>query len=258
MRTTMSMRFHLVKKSLSRLLQEYRSLRPNLSLRSLSRNIGVNRYFLAKLLDENDKVKLHLDEMLIFYKFIKENLPSHPSVNKELSVIQNFFSDHLGNSEYKFLTVDKNAEVDLQDRFNFLIFVLACCDYGFSKEKIVSVLGENCVQNINDLLQAGHIEETESGKIRVKNGAPICFSSAVVLQHIGDLFNFYRLNHREQNRNFLNIRIQSLTKEALEKVVEIQNDCDRKIYDIIIDEKNIGPNPMFSLGCVDTFTDELV
>lgn len=252
----MGIRFSLVKKSLSKLLQEYRNLRPNLSLRSLSRNIGVNRYFLAKIIDENEKVKFNLDEMLIFCKFIKDNLPNNSQVNKELSVIQGFFSEYLGRSDIKLIDVE-NKDINLYDRFNFLILILACCDYGFSRDKIISILGENSIANFNELLQLKYIEESESGTIRVRDGRPLCFSNAVVTHHLADLLKFYRLSHREQNRNCLDLRVQSLTKEALEKVIELQKDCARKIFDVMVDEKNIGPNPLFSLNCVDTFTDDL-
>lgn len=252
------MKFNLVKISLSKLLSEYRNMRPNLSLRSLSRNIGVNRYFLAKILDGNEKVKFCIDEILIFCKFMKNNLPDNPLVNKELSAIQNFFSEHLGSSEIKLIDHDKTNDIDLYDRYNFFILILACCDWGFTKDKIVSILGENCLGNMKDLLETGHIELTDSGKIRIKDGAPLIFSNAVGVHHLGDLLKFYRLSHREQNRNFLNMKIQSVSKEALEKVVELQRNCDRRIYELMVDEKNLGPNPIFSLNCVDTFTDELV
>ena len=252
------MKFNLVKKSLSKLLQEYRDLRPNLSLRSLSKNIGVNRYFLAKLLDDSDKVKFGIDEILVFCKFIKNNVPNNSSVNRELTVIHSLFSEHLGSSEIKFINNDKNNDIDLYDRFNFFILLLACCDWGFTKEKIVSILGENCLHNIDELIEGEHIEVTESGKFRIKDGSPLYFSNAVAVHHVADLLRFYRLSHREQDRNYFNMKIQSLSKEALEKVVELHRDCDRKVLEIIVDEKNLGPNPMFSLNCVDTLTDELI
>ena len=218
--------------------------------------MGVNRYFLTKILDENDKARFGLDEILTFCQFIKNNLPNNPSVTRELSDIQSFFSTYLGSADLSLID-DQEESLDLDDRFNFFVLLLACCDNGFTKEQIASTLGENSKKNITNLLKSDHIEETSEGKVRVKDGHPTFFSPAVIARHITDLMKFYRLSRRQQKRNYLNIKIQGLTKEALEKVIEIQRDCDRRILDIIVDEKNIGPNPVFSVNCVDTFTEEL-
>lgn len=248
----------LVKKSLANLLQEYRNLRPNLSLRSLSRNIGVNRYFLTKILDENEKVKFSLDEMLIFCKFMKDNLPASAQTSKELSVVQNFFAEHLGSSRIKIIHQNENQNIDFYDRFNFLVLMIACCDKGITRERIVSILGESATRSLNLLLKEKCLEELEDGTVRVLEGHPIVFSTALLSYHGPDLLRLHRLRAQEQKRNHLDVKVQSLTKEAIEKVIELQKECDRKILDIIVNEENFGMNPMFSLSCVETFVDEVV
>ena len=247
----------LVKQSLSNLLQAYRSFRPKLSLRSLSRNIGVNRYFLTKILDQNDKVKFSLDEMLIFCKFIKENLPDSPEISRELTIVQDFFSEHLGSSRIKLIHQNENSKIDFYDRFNFLVLVIACCDKGITRKRILELLGEGACRSLKLLLKTKHLEELPNGVVRVLDGAPVGFSPALLAYHGPDLLRLYRLRPREQMRNYLDIKVQSLTKEAIEKVIELQKECDKRILDIIVNEENFGMNPMFSLLCVETFVDEI-
>jgi|GEM_PF-4489602 len=253
-----SMGLSLVKKSLANLLQEYRSLRPKLSLRSLSRNMGVNRYFLTKILDDNDKAKFSLDEMLIFCKFIKDNLPDSPQISRELAVVQDFFSEHLGSSRIKLIHQSEDPKIDLYDRFNFLVLVIACCDKGITRKRIIDILGEGASSSLKQLLKNKLLEELPNGAIRVLDGAPVFFSPALLAFHGPDLLRWYRLRSQEHIRNYLDIKVQSLTKEAIEKVIELQKDCDKKILDIIVNEENFGMNPMFALSCVETFVDEII
>ena len=79
-----------VKQSLRKMLEEYRSCRPNLSLRAIAKNAGVNRYFLSKLLEYKESDKIDLDQILTFCRFMKnsKNLPD--TIKKQIELLQKY------------------------------------------------------------------------------------------------------------------------------------------------------------------------
>ena len=242
-----------VKENLRIILQEYRKSRAKLSLRSIARNIGVNRYFLSKVLEDNDSVKLDLDQMLVFWKFMTSIDPVNDNFQKQLELLKKYLHRYFGYTDANEILLDlPKKDLDLYDRNNFLIIFLACCDYGISKDKIISILGETCIPNLEEMLEGKFIVESEDHKIRIPENKPVWFTHGLIRYHLNDILRFYQENHR--GINYLNLTVQGLSKEALEKAVAIQKDCGKRIEKLILDKNNWGPNPVFFVLCLDAMS----
>ena len=242
-----------VKENLCIILQEYRRSRPKLSLRSIARNISVNRYFLSKVLEEGDSTKLDLDQMLVFWKFMTSIEPVSKDFQSRLESLKKYLLCYFGYTDPNFIHLDLNKpDLDLYDRNNFFILFLACCDFGMSRSKIISILGESCLPNLEEMLKNKFVVETKDNKIKIFENKPIWFTHGLIRYHLNDILRFYQKNHR--GINYLNLIVQGLSKEGMEKAVAIQKDCGSKIEKLILDKKNWGPNPVFLLMCLDTLS----
>lgn len=251
----MSEEVQIVRDNLRSLLIEYRKLRPNLSLRSIARNTGVNRYFLGKLLDEdNDYSKLDLDQILIFCKFMVDMDPVSSSIKTQIENIKQFITPFLDCKNGVLVNLD-DEKINMYDRYNFFILLLASCNYGFSRKKIISILGENAKQNLDNLLAMNKIEETDDNKIRIPEGKNTYFTSDIFRYYLSDLTRFYRPKSYESAETF-SFFVQGLNSEAKKKLLELQKEYATKCNQLIYDKQNFGPHPVFALSCIGTLTDE--
>ena len=250
-----------VKQSLKKMLEEYRSCRPNLSLRAIAKNAGVNRYFLSKLLDYKESDKIDLDQILTFCRFMKnsENLPN--TIKTQIEILQKYLFEKLAiNSAHNKTEVilDEDKEADLYNHQNFFILLLASCENGFTKKKIISILGENCKKNLQHLIKTNKIFENKEGKIQLADNCNMLYiSHAVLHHHLPSIIRYYDLEHKGKNRNWISITLQGLNKDTIKKAVAIQNECATKLKELIHEKKNWGNNPFFSVICSDTLTDEI-
>ncbi len=257
----------VVRDNLRSLLREYQRVRPNLSLRSIARNAGVNRYFLTKILEDAESKKVDLDQLLLLWKFMKSVVPVNKFIDGHVEAIESYLSQHiLGvGSEQSFLgpssdqiVLDLNdQEVDLHDRNNYLIFLLACCDNGFTKSEILSILGCGARKNLDYLIEKEKIVVDKNNKIKLPGDKHLIFTNSLMNYHFIDLTRFYQVSHRGQRRNNINQYIQGLTKEGIEKVFDLTKEYEYNMLEIFTNKKYIGENPFFYVSCFDTLTDEL-
>ena len=77
-----------LKKSLRSALKNYQAKRPHLSIRAIAKNSGVNRYFLSKLLDDQDlSTAIDLGQTLMLCQYLSGDLPlkaAIKNIGKEL------------------------------------------------------------------------------------------------------------------------------------------------------------------------------
>ena len=244
------------------MLQEYRQARPNLSLRSIARNAGVNRYFLTKLLEDSESSKFDLDQMLAFCRFMKQAETLQQTIKLQVDEIQKYllkiFAYTTEQKSKEWIIVEKDEDLDLYDRNTFLVLLLASCDTGITKEKIILLLGESSKFILEQLQLNNKIIEKEDKTIGIPGGNPLWFSPSLIKHHFGDLVSFYDLRHRGQDRNYVYLIVQGLNQEGLKKAVEIQEEYAKTMEKLVTDKKYWGQNPFFAVACMDTFNDEVV
>jgi len=250
-----------VQQSLKKMLEEYRCCRPNLSLRAIAKNAGINRYFLSKILEYKNTDKIDLNQVLTFCRFMKnsKNLPEE--IKKQIEILQQYLFERLGiNSAHdkSEMILDEDEEADLYNHKNFFILLLASCDNGFTKKKIISILGENCKNNLEHLLEKKKIIENKHGNIQLSGDFNVLYISHSVLKHqLQNIIRYYDLEHKGQQRNWISLSLQGLNKEAIKKAIAIQSECAKQLKELIHEKKNWGSNPYFSVICSDTLTDEM-
>lgn len=244
--------------NLRKALLEYREKRPNLSLRAISRNSGVNRYFLNKLLEtpkDSDNTTLDLNQVLLFAKFLtKKNSVQDIIENSSEEVKQalnaTFFMKH-----DRVVLPECTDEINLYDENTFIILHLAGCDHGTNKKSVQKILGDSGVKTLNELLESGQITEQE-GRIELGNKEDFTYSSKIMCQQIANIVKYFDPDHLGNNRNFISLVVQNVNKEALSEIQKIHEDAYQKIDQIIKNQKNWGDIPCFTFSCLDTFIDK--
>lgn len=255
----------IVRETLRDILEEYRCARPHLSLRSIARNSGVNRYFLSKLLEPSNSFGIDLDQMLAFCSYISQGDAPDP-IKDKVAQVQDYLMDNFYVaprrpsqllSSTKVMVVN-HSDIDMFDRTHFFVLLMACCDNGFSKTRIVEILGESARSTIDRFLELGKIIEKEDSTLSLPDDQDLFFTPTAIRFHLPDIIRYYNLQHRGENRNHLSLHINGLSKEAIETIVALQLEFGRKIESIVMDERNQGPNPFFVTSCSDTLTDKVI
>ena len=172
----------------------YRRERPHLSLRAIAKNSGCNRYFLTKLIDENDASSaIDLNQVLILSQFmtgrsnIKEAIEASGSIVKE-SLEKIFNPGFLGTREVSL----RMSQIDLYDTHNYFVLVLASYARGTKREHVQKIFGFRGEQALKRLLKDGIVIEVK-GRIRLAEGNDFTLSLDVMRPRIPDYLKFYQI-----------------------------------------------------------------
>ena len=126
-----------LKDSLRKALEAFKEKRPDLSIRAIAKKSGVNRYFLTKLLDTNDRSNtLDLNQVLILSKYITgrdsvtEAIESSPKDIRE--ALHKVFPT-INENKQMLVNSSLYEKVDLSDKTVYFVLVLST--YGLRNEK---------------------------------------------------------------------------------------------------------------------------
>lgn len=256
METTIDMA--AVKASLKEAFLNYRSERPHLSVRSISKLSGVNRYFLNKLLvneDNQNPSNLDLNQVLLLSKFISEKNSLSEAINSSnreirdtLSKIFNF--DYLLKKEIS----PKLTHVDLYDTNIYFVLVLASYVKGTKREFVKKILGYRGEQVLRKLLKCDIVTE-KRGRIFLSEGNEFTLSVDVMKQRIPDYIKYHNFNRGLKQKNYLHVYSEGLNEEAVKKIFKVHEQADHEIQKIISDKESHGDVPFFSVAFMDRFYD---
>jgi hypothetical protein len=245
-----------LKASLREALLGYRRERPHLSLRAIAKNSGCNRYFLTKLIDENDiSTSIDLNQVLILSQFmtgrscIKEAIEASGSAVKD-ALGKVFNLDFLGSKRVSL----RMSQVDLYDTYNYFVLVLASYSRGTRRELVNKILGFRGEQALMRLLSNEIIVE-RSGCIHLKEGNEFTLSSEIMKQRIPDYLKYHSMDRCYQQKNFIQVFSEGLTEDAVKKIYDIHARMKDEIARILVDETNHGDVPFFTFACMDRFYD---
>lgn len=246
-----------LKADLREALLAYRRERPHLSLRSIAKNSGCNRYFLTKLMSLSDiSCSLDLNQVLILSQYltgkasVREAIEhSRPAIREYLGKI--FHSEFMSSREVS----SRMGRVDLHDPYNYFVLVLASYARGSERDLVNKILGYKGELALRKLLNDGIVEEVE-GRIYLREGNEITLSIDVMKERIPDFLRYHALDSQFRQRNFIHIYSEGLTEGAIRKVYEIHAKMNSEISKILMDKSNHGDIPFFSFGCMDRLYDD--
>ena len=166
------METELLKSSLRNVLKAYQAKRPHLSIRSIAKNSGVNRYFISKILDKQDQSSaIDLNQTLMLCRYLSGDEPLKPAIQKigeELfSAVQKSTSSNY--LEEKIVDSSRYASLDLEDKVTYFILVLSSYKRGAKAEYVQRLFGERGASILKNLLREGIVVE-KSNRIRLAFG----------------------------------------------------------------------------------------
>ncbi len=254
MKTTIDIK--AVKASLREALLTYRRERPKLSLRAIAKNSGCNRYFLSKLIDENDtSTSIDLTQVLILTQFISGRICVREAIEASGSAVKEalekiFNPDYIGSKQVSL----KMSQVDLYDSYNYFVLVLASYSRGTKRELVHKILGFKGEQALKRLINDNIIVEVD-GRISLKEGNEFTLSTRVMKQRIPDYLKYYSFDRCYQQKNFIHIYSEGLTEVAAKKIYDLHSRFHTDIQNILLDKNNHGDVPFFTIACMDRFYD---
>ena len=244
--------------NLRKALLEYRQKRPNLSLRAIARNSGVNRYFLNKLLDEpkdSDNSALDLNQVLLFSKFLTKKSSVQEIIEHSPDEVKQALNATFFMNSDRIVFPECTDETQLYDEKTFIILHLAACSYGTRKDYIQKIFGDSGLKTLNELLESGQVVEKDN-KIILDNDEEFNYSEKIMRQQIANLAKYFEPDQVDSQSNFISLAVQSINKEALLEIQKIHEEAYKKIDKVLKNKKNCGEIPFFTFSCIDTFINE--
>lgn len=239
-----------VKKSMSDLKAKY----PALNLSQIACKININRSTLNRL--TNEGMKPQLDN---YIKIISGSGNGH-LMNEALFA----YDDALTSSPMNHIQVaitEKNKvlttpefEEAIDDRDNFIAYLLASRSTGTTEDEIVHVLGTKGLGSLKTLESKGILKE-ESNVFRPINESEVLVRSfESIKRHLKTYAEHYKPEHVGKNRSYVHSLTEGLSIEGVEKVQAVHRNFHSELKEVMRNENNLGPIPMFSVAFCDTFT----
>lgn len=237
---------------------EYRQARPHLSIRSTAKNLGVDRYFLGKIIEDAPlKGKLDLNKVFVLVQSLGQGPglrslidQQRPFLKKEL--MEAFSTLYKEDKIYS----EKARDLDLYDPDLYL--VLACCtfDLGIDASTLMTILGERAKIVIDDLINNEVIKE-ENGKYLLADGQDFSTTLNLIKSQLPHWLRYYRPEHAGQQRNYIYLCAQGLNREALAKAQQLQKEFHGRLVELINQPESFGSIPFFSFGVTDTLIETI-
>ena len=220
-----------LKCSLRKSILEYKKKNPQVSLRSIAKKSGVNRYFISKILDEqDDSASLDLNQVLILAKYISGRESLTEAINETSFEINNVLSKvfALDYESDKVIAHNIYDQVDLRDRSIYFVLVLCSYHLGIKETTISKILGENGELALKELL-AKKIVVEEKGRIKLVRGNDFTIDYKLLAERIPDYLNFYRKDRAEKRENFFHLISQGVNKKALREIQKVHLNSFKQI-----------------------------
>lgn len=249
-----------VVEALRKKLGDYRSKRPNLSIRSIAKHANVNRYFLNKVIHEDlDKItSLDFSQILMLSKFLTSSDSLKATIDNSSEEIRNlllkaFDADYeCGFAAEKVL--DKPLEsIDLDDFDIFLILIMSASS-STSRKMLENSLMKKSHGKIDELIEKGFLKNDVNDTVTLNGGSLPNIPHSAYVKHIPEIIKrFYSPEKFGSGRNFIGLYHQNINEETLLKLREIHKDFAIQVNSLIDDPKNKGPISAFTTFCTDCF-----
>ncbi len=242
-----------LRESLKKALEAYRRERPNLSLRAISKNSGVNRYFLMKLLDERgDASSLDLKQVLLLAKFVTERAQSREYEDSTTSevrkAIQKAFNLDLNAAAER---LQKFVLDELSDSYQFLVLTLARHQHGISRAQIQNLLGMRGLKVCLSYLKSGILKEI-NGRVLFSEKYVFEEKEARIVQRFPDFLRFYSVARPQEGRH-THLVSENINLETLKKIRKLYEGVHKKVLALVHEPESQGDISFFSLAAMTSF-----
>ncbi len=233
---------------LQNLVSCYLEKNPGLTVNSLAQRANVPTSSLRRLLlgGQKHEIAPHSVLNIVSYIFREKNISK--LITKIDRVIAHFLTKHFGH----FVFVEKLSEKDseknrnLKDQTKFLIYQMALNHQGIDSKIIQNNFGFLGKKKLEEML-FDHILEEKEGRFYVTNKSDV-ISPNIVLEHLTTLLELKDAEFNHEKMNHFSHLTESLTKEAIDQILEIQNNALCEIKKIINDKNSLGDIPYFYLN----------
>jgi len=241
-------------------LADYMDSRPSLSLRSVAKLSGCNRYFLGKLVSDCPEVKNYdFNQIVLLLKFLNEKDSLRATVESAESPVRDalmavFKPSYESRSGSKKL-LDVPVEF-LYDFDCFMIITLASIK-NMSLERFGKCYPENRAYKIDYLIER-EIIEIQQGIIKLTcPGEYLEIPLNVIELHIPEIIKRYFTPAYGKKQCVMSYLYQCVNREGLTKLHEVSSESVRKVSEIMANEKYVGDIPVYSINVMNSFFGDL-
>ena len=239
---------------LSELINNYLKKYPQISVNALAArsNIPVSTLRRISLGQQKSEIAPHNVLNLTSYILKEKNLSS--LLHKVNPVIRDYLERHFGQfifSEEK-RTYDVDLNSCLKDQHRYFIYKLAANHRGTTLMEVMELFGRQGEVKVEEMLQMGLLIE-EDGKLHAKD-KNFSLDLEVASSHLPELVRFYKPETLGLGLNLFYSMSESMNKEAIAEIKNIQREAAKKIAAIMDDVNNRGDIPYFTINLSETFT----
>lgn len=238
---------------LHKLITEFLDKYPQVSLNALATrsNIPVSTLRRISLGQQKGDIAPHTVLNLTSYLTKEKNLTD--LLKKVDPVIKEYLEKHFGqfifSSEKRVYDVDLNTY--LQDQHRYFIYKLAANHNGSTLMEIMELFGRQGEAKVQEMIGFGLIYE-EGGRLHAKD-KDFSLDLKVSSSHLPELVRFYKPETLAQGLNLLYSSSESLNKEAIVEIKNIQREAAKKVAAIMDDKNSKGDIAYFSINLAETF-----
>ena len=239
---------------LHQLINSYLEKYPQVSLNALASrsNIPVSTLRRISLGQQKSDIAPHTVLNLTSFLLKEKNLVN--LLEKVDPVIKEYLEKHFGqfifSSEKRVYDVDLNSY--LQDQHRYFIYKLAANHNGSTLMEIMELFGRQGESKVAEMLNLGLLLEDDKGRLHAKN-KDFSLDLKVAASHLPELTRFYKPETLGQGLNLFYSMSESLTREAIIEIKNIQREAANKVAAIMDDKNNKGDIPYFSVNLSETF-----
>lgn len=239
---------------LHQLINSYLEKYPQVSLNALASrsNIPVSTLRRISLGQQKSDIAPHTVLNLTSFLLKEKNLVN--LLEKVDPVIKEYLEKHFGqfifSSEKRVYDVDLNSY--LQDQHRYFIYKLAANHNGSNLMEIMELFGRQGESKVAEMLNLGLLLEDDKGRLHAKN-KDFSLDLKVAASHLPELTRFYKPETLGQGLNLFYSMSESLTREAIIEIKNIQREAANKVAAIMDDKNNKGDIPYFSVNLSETF-----
>ena len=225
----------------SSILKEYvserRKANPKVSECQIARNLGVSRTTFNRMLNYDSYPSVRN-----LFKLCKVIPKLKILVTKEiLEVTRESKTGKYMGEELENLLFHENL---------FITYALALSDHGVTDEEITYCMGHEGKQSLKILIKKGFIVKTADNKYRAtETDKGIIYSFDIIRKHIEILIA--KCKPDNVKNNYIYYKMETVNKEGLKKLYEMQKEIHRGVQQLMEDEKYKGSLPIFAIGCLD-------
>lgn len=249
--------------ALRKKLEDYRQKRPHLSIRAIAKRSNVNRYFLSKILNDEESKATSLDfsQVLLLAKFLTASDTLKETIDNSSEEIRNLLlkvfdadyqCDFAANQR-----IESNHELDefLEDFDTFIVFILSSIPGGTKRSIVEKTLFPKMRYKIENLIDSGIIEEKD-GLLMGRMGAFPRLPFRLIHNHLPEIIKrFYDIHFGKKETKFIGLYYQNVNEETIKKLFDLHKDYVQSVNELIDNEQNKGDIPVFASVCFDSFSD---